>query len=69
MKEMFRLLPFLGTGPVTIAVSQPYSILRIVQGVVQQSDLFVYRRLGREEGSATSDASPGTRWLRLETVE
>jgi len=55
-------------GPVTIAVSQPYPILRIVQGVMQ-SDLFVCQRLGREEGSATSDASPGTRWLRVETVE
>jgi len=34
-----------------------------------ESLLFVCPRLGREEGSTTSDASPGTKGLRLETVE
>jgi len=31
--------------------------------------LFVYPRLGREEDSATSDASPGAIGSRLATVE
>jgi hypothetical protein len=49
--------------------SHPTRLGELLCGRRFESMLFVCQRLGTEEGSAASDASPGARWLRLETVE